>query len=193
VKNVGHKAGHVAGRAASAPPDRVLESRADSATTGAVDSAGQALQGAASTVGRGVETTIGAAGSLLHTLEKPLGRMIGMIAGKVGGWWNGASAAVASLPEEERQACELHFESYENRPAGLTYDDALTAYALGYVAAENPAYRERQFDEIEPEVRHGFGDRSEEEYNALRDFTRYSYERVMTIRPSQDKPRVEIH
>jgi hypothetical protein len=193
ARDVGHKAGHVADRVAHAPPDRELERSARTTTEGALDSSGRAIRGAAPTVRSGVEATIGAAGSVFHALERPLGAVIGKIAGKVGGWWNGASAAIASLPEEEQKATELHFESYPARPAGLAYEDALTAYALGYVAAENPDYRERPFEEIETEIQHGFGDRSEEEQRALRDFTRYTYERVMVIRPSQDKPRVEFH
>ena len=59
----------------------------------------------------------------------------------------------------------------------MTYERALPGYTLGYVAAGNPGYRGRRFEEIEPDLRHGFTEEPGTDYDTLRDFTRYGYER----------------
>jgi len=193
AERAGRQAGHVAERVSHAPPNRELEQRVDSTTERAADKTGQALHSAAPVVGKGVAATVGAAGSALHALEAPVGAVVGKIAAKVGGWWNSARQAIRELPKQDRERYRAHFDTYPNRPAGLTFDTALTAYALGHVAAENPAYQERDFAKIEPDIRHGFDEVEEQEYKALSDFAKFSYEHVMTIRPSQDGDRVKFH
>jgi hypothetical protein len=180
ARDVGQKAGHVAGRVATAPPDRDLENRADAKTENLLQRAGDALKGAAPTIGRGAEAVVGAAGASLSAISGPLGTVVGKIAGRVGGWWNTASEAIAELPEEEHQACLLHFEAYTPRPADMTFETALPGYGLGYVAARNPDYRGRRFEDIEPDLRHGFNTDLDTEYPAMRDFARFGYERGTT-------------
>jgi hypothetical protein len=180
ARAVAHKAGHVAERVSHAESNRDLERRADSTTEKVLDKAGQALSGAAPTVGRGAEAVVGAAGSALHFAGGALGTVVGKIAGRVGGWWNTASEAIAELPEEEHQACLLHFEAYTPRPADMTFETALPGYGLGYVAARNPDYRGRRFEDIEPDLRHGFNTDLDTEYPAMRDFARFGYERGTT-------------
>jgi ElaB/YqjD/DUF883 family membrane-anchored ribosome-binding protein len=193
ARETGKKAGHVAEHMSHAQPDRELERRADRTTEKVLDKTGQALRGAAPTIRKGVETTVGAAGSALHAAGGPLGMVMGKIAGKVGGWWSSASEAKAEYSKEEEQLCARHFEAYEAKPAGLTFDVARTAYQIGYIAAENPDYRERDFDEVEADLRHGFTAEPSQEYNALRDFARFGYERAMVIRLPEDEDRVTFH
>jgi hypothetical protein len=140
-----------------------------------------------------VETIVGAAGSALHAASGPVGAVVGRIAGRVGGWWSTAAEAISDIPREEEQLCRLHFESYDRRPPGLTFETARTAYQIGYMAAENPSYRDRQFDSIETDLRHGLGEVESEEYAALRDFSRFGYERALIIRPSPVRDRVRYH
>ena len=186
-------AGHVAERMSEAQPDRNLEQRADSATEKVLDKTGQGLKGAAPTVGKGVETATRMSGSALHAAAGPLATVVGKIAGTVGGWWSSASEKATEFPEEEQQLCLQHFEAYETKPAELTFDHARTAYQLGYLAAENPDYRERKFEDIEVDVRHGLEGEATEEYNTLRDFARFGYERAMIIRLPEDEDRVTFH
>jgi hypothetical protein len=192
ARDLGHKAGHVAERVSHAEPDRDLERRADDATEKALERAGEAVRRAAPTIGRGAEAVVRATGSVLHAAGGLLGTVVGKISGRVGGWWKTASGALAELPEGEEQVVRAHFDAYELRPAELTWDTARTAYLLGYIAAENPDYRERQFEDIEADLQHGF-DQETEEYRTLRDFTRFGFDRALTIRPPQDKPRVTYH
>jgi hypothetical protein len=191
ARDLGNKAGHVAERVAHAQPDRGLERSAGKGTEKVLDRTGQAVSGAAPVIGRGAEAAVAATGAALHAVGGLLGTVVGKIAGRVGGWWNTASEAIAELPEAEEQACRAHFDAYQTLPAGVTWDTARTAYLLGYIAAENPAYRERSFDEVEVDLQHGF-DEGGEELTALRDFTRFGYERALVIRPSQDQDRVTI-
>ncbi len=190
TREAGQKVGHVADKVVHAEADAELEQRADHATENVIQKAGDALRAAAPTIGRGTEMAVGATGAVVHAVGGPLGTMLGKIAGRVGGWWSSASEAISELPEEEEQACRVHFEAYERRPEQLDWDTARTAYLLGYIAAENPTYRERPFEEIETDLRHGFNDEPNEEYDTLRDFARFGYERALIIRPSQDEPRV---
>lgn len=154
-----------------------VEQRVDSAAEKALHKAGDALQSAAPVVGRGTEKALSGAGSALSAASGVVGTIVGKIAGRMGGWWESAREAVAELPEEERQACLVHFEAYEVRPAGMTFERALPGYTLGYIAAGNPDYRGRGFEEVEPDLRHGFAGEQAAEYDALRDFSRYGYER----------------
>lgn len=180
VSDVGRKAGQVAGRMAEADSDTELRSKADSTTERVLHKTADAVSGAAPTVGRGVEGALRMTGTALHKVAGPLGTAVGAIAGKVGGWWSSASASDAELPEEEEQACRVHFESYTARPEGLSFDHARTAYVIGHVAARNPTYGGRGFDEVEPDLRHGFTPDQNEAYHSLRDFARYGYERGTT-------------
>jgi hypothetical protein len=80
------------------------------------------------------------------------------------------------VPEEEERHFRSHFDTHPPRDtSGMTYEHARTGYALGHTASRNPAYQGRRFDEVEPELRTGFGDSGS--YDSLRDFTRYGYER----------------
>jgi hypothetical protein len=84
----------------------------------------------------------------------PIGAAIAGIAGALGGWWAGeaATTAASSFTEEEDRAYRTRYESLPDRPADRRYEDVRPAYQLGHVAAHNPSYRGRRFEEIEPEL-----------------------------------------
>jgi hypothetical protein len=188
----GRTAGHVAEHLRHSTPDVALEGRVESGTEQALDRTGQAVRGAAPTVGRGVESAVEAAGSALHAMSGPVAAVVGKIAGRVGGWWSSAADAVVEMPEAEVKLCRTHFESYQGRPAGLDFDVAQTAYHIGYVAGANPAYRERRFEDVETDLSHGLQGAETQEYAALRDFARFGYERATIVRMSPTSDRVTI-
>ncbi|MBA4157672.1 MAG: hypothetical protein H0X65_09375 [Gemmatimonadetes bacterium] len=173
-------AGKVAQGVRNAEINTTVEGRVSGGTAKVLDTTANAVRGAAPVVGRGVEATLKATGTALHAVGGPLGWITGKIAGTVGGWWNSASEAVAELPETDEQACRIHFEAYAVRPSGMTWDTARTAYTIGYIAAANPAYSGRGFDDVEPDLRHGFDEETSGVYDSLRDFARYGYERRTT-------------
>jgi hypothetical protein len=110
--------------------------------------------------------------------------LLGGLALAAGGWWAGKQLVTAfnEWGEEDEKEYRTHFESYPSRPATLTYDRARTGYALGHVASRNPAYAGRPFEEVEPEIRSGFTGAHAGQYDLLRDFCRYGYERGTTRR-----------
>ena len=84
------------------------------------------------------------------------------------------------LPEEHEEACRMHFISYTVRPVEMTYDDARPGYLLGYVAAGNPDYRGRSYDDVERDLRRGFTDDFADRYDTVRDYARFGFERGTT-------------
>lgn len=117
-----------------------------------------------------------------HAFERREGGLfpavLGGLAGALGGWWAGSSSDTATqMPEEEENACRVHFSSHAPRAEGITYETVRPGYALGYLAAQNPSYRGRRFEEIEADLRRGFSGEHEDRYTTLRDFARHGYER----------------
>jgi hypothetical protein len=159
-----------------AEPDHELKENVKDGTERALGRAGSAVSGAAPTIGRGTEYAVDKVGAALKFVARPLAIIIGTIAGTVGGWWKKAAERGSDLPITEEEACRVHFSALGLEPTGVTFERARPGYALGFVAATNPDYRGRNFEEIEEDLRLGFHDR-EDEYHALRDFARYGYER----------------
>jgi ElaB/YqjD/DUF883 family membrane-anchored ribosome-binding protein len=170
----------------------VLE-RATRAAERAGDAAGGALHDAA-TAARGavdsVRSTISDQAAAIRaaagdTLERrPLvggavGALVGVVAGALGGWWAARATAERglALPSDAEEACRVHFMSYTLRPEELEFDHARPGYLLGWVAAGNPEYRGREYDEVEAELRRAFTDDYAADYDALRDFARFGFER----------------
>jgi hypothetical protein len=124
----------------------------------------------------------GAAGAAIGAFAGPVGLFVGGLAGIVGGWWAGKSAAEAahhySNDDDER-----YREAYENSPARLgdrSYDSVRPAYQLGHVAGMNPEYRDRDWDAVEPDLQRGWTDdmRAQHgDWNTVRPFARDAYTR----------------
>jgi hypothetical protein len=172
------KAGRVVEFVREAEADTELKETVSHTTEGALHQAGDKLDEVAPAIGRGAEAAARQVGRALHLVAHPLAVILGVIAGTVGGWWKKAASGEGSeFPEAEEQACRAHFTTLTVVPAEMTYDRARTGYALGYVASRNPEYQGRQFDEIEPDLRQGFAGENADEYDALREFTRYGYTR----------------
>ena len=124
------------------------------------------------------------AGAAAGTLTLgPIGTIIGALVGMVGGGWAGLAAAELPGPSAEDEASfREHHGSSGAHLSGVTYDRAQPAYHLGYAAAHNPDYRGRTFDDVEPDLRRGWGDdvRAQHgEWTTARDYVRVAYERRM--------------
>lgn len=171
------KAGKVVEFVREAETDTRLKENVTHTTEHSLDRAGNALIDAAPAIGRNAERAAEKVGQALHAIARPLGVVLGAIGGTLGGWWKSASAEALELPEAEEHACRAHFTSITVVPAGMTYDQARTGYALGYVASRNPQYRGRAFEEVESDLRQGFGGEYARDYDTLREFTRYGYGR----------------
>lgn len=117
-----------------------------------------------------------------HAYERRSGgaipAVLGALAGALGGWWAASSHDTASkMPEEEESAYREHFASSPRRSVGVTYEIVRPYYAIGYIAARNPSYQGRRFEEIEPELRRGFAGEDASRYDTHREYARHAYER----------------
>lgn len=171
------KASRAAEFVRDAETDTELKGNVTTRTERGLDRAGDALTRAAPTIGRGTEMAAAKVGQALHAISHPTAMILGTIAGTLGGWWRKAADERMDLPESEEQACRDHFSTIAAMPPGMTYERARPAYAIGYVASRNPAYRGRQFEELDAELRRGFGEGASTDYDSLRDFARFGYER----------------
>lgn len=160
-----------------AETDEALKARVASTTERSLDRAGDRLTESAPAIGRGAERAAETMGRALHAIGHPVAMILGTIAGTLGGWWKKAAEERFEFPDTEDAACRAHFTSITVLPGDMSYERARTGYALGYVASRNPGYAGRDFEEIEPELRRGFGDEHAADYDALREFTRYGYGR----------------
>jgi hypothetical protein len=170
------RAGRVVEFVREAESDEELRSTVAGKTERSLDKAGDALAGAAPAIGRNAELAAEKLGGALHAIARPLATILGAIAGTIGGWWKKAAEERYELSRADEEACRAHFTTLLLSPE-MTYERARTGYALGYVASRNPGYNGRNFDDIEEDLRQGFGDEGYADYEALREFTRYGFDR----------------
>lgn len=82
----------------------------------------------------------------------PVGAAVGGMVGAVAGGVVGKSAAEALNPTVEEKYWK---ENYQNRPyfkEGLNYSEYATAYRYGWEAAAREGYRNRTFEDVEPDL-----------------------------------------
>jgi hypothetical protein len=92
----------------------------------------------------------------LGALLGPAGIVVGGLAGAVGGWWAGREIGQATddfSDETDEYYRSLHEQRFADR---CDFDEARGFYRLGQLARRNPAYENRRFEEIEPELRQGW-------------------------------------
>ena len=134
----------------------------------------------------------GAAGATLGLLAGPLGAIVGAIAGAVGGWWAGHTIAevAAEVTPEDDAHFRAHYATAPWREPERPYEHARAAYQAGFLAARNPAYTGRDFDEVEEDFRRGWtADLSKQhgEWTSVRHFARTGYERGARRRHPDDR------
>jgi hypothetical protein len=187
AREAGHhvkEAGRHAAEAMEAGASGTLERTADAArTTGraaghaastAAGAVADTAKHAGEAVGHAASSAAHAAGAAFGAVTDPVRGMASRIADKVGGWWGTAKHDVPEVPEADREALLVLLETVPSDE--ILEDVAAAAYTLGYMAAQNPDYRGRRFDEVEPDVRSAYsGDSSA--YGTWRDYTAHGYER----------------
>ncbi len=98
------------------------------------------------------------AGAAIGSAVGPVGTVIGGIVGAMGGWWSGRAVAEAAtaVTKDDETFYRRNYESSSGRLGNRTYDDVRPAYYLGHVASRNPDYRNRPFEDIEPDLKRGW-------------------------------------
>ena len=136
------------------------------------------------------------AGAAIGATAGPVGVLLGGIAGAIGGWWSGRAIAEAAEDISETDAA-YYRDDYDRRAEPREpYEDAKAAYYLGDVAAANPDYADRSFDDIEVDLSRGWcACRStDDEWRRVRCYASVGFEhgRERRCRPSdrhQDRAR----
>jgi hypothetical protein len=126
------------------------------------------------------------AGAAIGSAGGPIGTIIGGIAGAVGGWWAGRAVADAAhkFTTDDDTYYREQFETRTDRLADRSYDDVRPAYQLGHIASMNPDYNGRTFDDVEPELRHGWGNdlrARHGDWSAVRPYAEQAYSRNASV------------
>jgi hypothetical protein len=110
-----------------------------------VNPEGKAPEVAGSVVGAGAGAALGIAGG-------PVGMIVGALAGAVGGWWAIDKITEGAYDENEDLYYRQHYETSDYQLADRRYEDVRPAYAYGHLAAHNPAYSDRGFDDAKGDL-----------------------------------------
>jgi hypothetical protein len=138
-------------------------------------------------VGEGVGGVSGVlAGAAIGSLGGPIGTVIGGIAGAIGGWWAGReiSEAARHYTESDDAFYRNHYEASDRRLADRPYDQVRPAYQLGHIAGQNPDYRGRSFEAVEPDLRRGWDSATSDAHGSwdqVRDYARDAYSRSLGL------------
>jgi hypothetical protein len=125
-------------------------------------------------------------GATIGSVGGPVGTLIGGIAGAVGGWWAGHSVAEAAQEYTvgDDAVYRNHYDNSPNRLADRDYESVNPAYRLGHLAARNPDYRGRPFNEIEDDLRRGWNGGARQSYgewDAVRGYANDAYDRSASV------------
>lgn len=133
-----------------------------------------------------------ASGAMIGTvIGGPPGTIVGAVAGALGGWWagHGAAHAAKNISEDDERYYRSHYDSTAGRLADRTYEHARPVYHFGYLAAEHPEYRGREFDAIEADLQKGWTDDLRLKYGEWTTVRGYAREGWSRRRLSADAPR----
>jgi hypothetical protein len=139
----------------------------------------------AETLGETSGGFLGAAGGLsLGAMAGPVGAVLGGIAGAIGGWWAGRGIADTLTPDDEaffRSHYETASPLLADRAPRRDFDAVRPAYVAGHLAGRNPDYAGRSFEQVEGDLRCGWGDDVAArcgEWPGVRDSARAAFDRA---------------
>lgn len=123
------------------------------------------------------------AGAAIGATAGPIGVLLGGIAGAIGGWWSGRAIAEAAedITEADEQFYREDFERAHERRVDHArreeFDAARRAYLLGDIAAANPEYLERPYEDVERDLRLGWQAQSapHEDWTEVREYARVGF------------------
>ena len=126
-------------------------------------------------------------GMSIGAMGGPVGLVVGGIAGAIGGWWAGQGLAEATTKDDD-DAFRRHFNQVGNHPADRRYEDVRAAYVAGHLAGRNPEYEGRSFEEVESDLRCGWGTeivRHCGEWPGVRRYAQAAFDRARNGPPSE--------
>jgi hypothetical protein len=133
-----------------------------------VDEAGEAVGGIGGVL----------AGAAIGSVAGPVGTIIGGIAGAMGGWWSGRAVteAASSVTKNDDEYYRGHYESSSNKMADRSYDDVRPAYHIGHVAAHNPDYASKNWNDVSSDLQRGWSSENTKKYGDWNTVSGYASE-----------------
>ncbi len=131
--------------------------------------------------GAGSATAAAAGAAIGAVAGGPVGAIIGGVAGAVSGAIVGHSAAEQVNPTIEGQYWRDNFQKRPYYQKGRTYGDYEPAYRHGWESAGQVAYKDRTFDQVEPELGRKWAERADKgamTWDQARDASRDAWDRV---------------
>lgn len=142
----------------------------------------------AETVGESAGGFLGAAGGMaIGAVGGPVGLVIGGLAGALGGWWAGRGVADAITTDDD-EAFRREYGSAGDRHDDRSYEDTRPAYVAGHLAGRNPEYAGQSFEDIESDLRCGWGSdivRHCGEWPSVRRYARAAFDRARELPVSE--------
>jgi hypothetical protein len=125
----------------------------------------------------------GAAGKMMgrgsDMATEMFGNMLGNAMNALGDWWTSPDAqrAAGSFDQTRDRSCRDHFEASASASTGREYDQVRPLYQFGHVAGQNPDYRGRSFDEVEPDLQRAWKSESssQSDWPEVRGYVDFGY------------------
>lgn len=136
----------------------------------------------------------GLTGAAIGSLGGPIGTIIGGIAGALSGWWAGHAIAEAAQRYDAQydDTYRRHYAEWAGQNALRSYEDVRPAYKIGYLAGQNPEWRDRSFAAVDPELGRGWAQLSagHGDWAHVRDLARDAFDRARLGQPPlSDQPK----
>ena len=121
-------------------------------------------------------------GAAIGSAGGPIGTIIGGIAGAIGGWWSGRaiSEAATKFTHSDDDFYRSHYETSTTRLADRKYEDVRPAYQIGHLAAQNPDYAAKEWNDVESDLQRGWNDdlkTKHGDWQQVRGYARDAYSR----------------
>lgn len=141
------------------------------------------------TVGEASGGFLGAVGGMaLGAVGGPVGLVLGGLAGAVGGWWAGREVSDA-ITDEDRSAHRADYARSPHHLADRAFDSVGPAYAVGHLAARNPDYRGRTFDQVDSDLERAWSGEPTTRlgsWQSNRPFARAAFDRIRATDTAED-------
>jgi len=127
-----------------------------------------------------------ATGAAIGAVGGPVGMAVGGVAGAVTGAGVGAVGDAAGEAAEDSfrgydEDFRTHYQSYGTN-SGYTYDQYSPIYRYGYNLANDAAYRDREWDDIETDARTRWEERNPGTWDRFKDSVRYAWDKARGAR-----------
>src|SRR5688500_11070188 len=145
-------------------------------------------------------------GAAIGSIGGPVGAIIGAMAGAAGGWWGGKEIGESTFDFSD--ADDDYYRSGYERASSTTaggatgvggsrrsYNDVRPLYQFGQLAASNPEYRGRRFEEVESGMRRGWTPELERQYgdwSTVRGYLNEGYTRGNEARITRSEEELAI-